>query len=316
MHTNPMPANTTTSRVDNRSQAEIAADEASWDAIFAAEERASEMRAFEAKMERNELLENRYPAHSGTRVASIGTRLDTTAQATTSAPAPTRTRTARDPRLKPGESKFNCRYKSWCTECRADIAEGTEVAGHKEGKKWKVRHFPSCPERVTTIVNPEALRKPNVRMITPGQAKLIADLQVERGVPVNPMEDGVTFAEASELISKLIKMPRISKKVRIIELHGLREGRYAVPTEDGADNKLAFYNVTERGVFIQLSDSLHAIPEAVEQAVIAKILIDPAEAARTYGRELGECGVCGRTLTNDESRAYGIGPVCRNKTGW
>jgi len=32
-----------------------------------------------------------------------------------------------------------------------------------------------------------------------------------------------------------------------------------------------------------------------------------------YGTELGECGVCGRTLTDEKSRAYGIGPVCRER---
>lgn len=30
-----------------------------------------------------------------------------------------------------------------------------------------------------------------------------------------------------------------------------------------------------------------------------------------YGQKIGRCGHCGRTLTNEESRAYGIGPVCR-----
>jgi hypothetical protein len=32
-----------------------------------------------------------------------------------------------------------------------------------------------------------------------------------------------------------------------------------------------------------------------------------------YGREIGKCGVCHRTLTNAESREAGIGPVCRDK---
>lgn len=37
------------------------------------------------------------------------------------------------------------------------------------------------------------------------------------------------------------------------------------------------------------------------------------ECARRYGREIGKCGICGRRLTNDESRAAGIGPVCRSR---
>ena len=30
----------------------------------------------------------------------------------------------------------------------------------------------------------------------------------------------------------------------------------------------------------------------------------------------GSCGHCGRTLTNEESRARGIGPICAGKMGW
>jgi hypothetical protein len=43
---------------------------------------------------------------------------------------------------------------------------------------------------------------------------------------------------------------------------------------------------------------------------------DPKVAMLRYGQELGQCGHCYRTLTNDESRAVGIGPVCRAKKGW
>ena len=28
------------------------------------------------------------------------------------------------------------------------------------------------------------------------------------------------------------------------------------------------------------------------------------------------CSLCGRTLTNDESRTRGIGPICIEKMGW
>jgi Family of unknown function (DUF6011) len=48
--------------------------------------------------------------------------------------------------------------------------------------------------------------------------------------------------------------------------------------------------------------------------MLAKIVMDGAEqASKRYGRELGNCGRCGRTLTDDASRAAGIGPVCASK---
>jgi hypothetical protein len=51
-------------------------------------------------------------------------------------------------------------------------------------------------------------------------------------------------------------------------------------------------------------------------ALLAKVLEDPQEAMRRYGLELGRCGHCHLELTNAESRAYGIGPVCRKALGW
>lgn len=46
--------------------------------------------------------------------------------------------------------------------------------------------------------------------------------------------------------------------------------------------------------------------------LINRVLEDIPAAVIRYGKELGVCGVCGRTLTNDESREMGIGPVCLN----
>lgn len=47
--------------------------------------------------------------------------------------------------------------------------------------------------------------------------------------------------------------------------------------------------------------------------VAKRIAADPREAMLNYGRQIGRCGHCDRTLTNDESRALGIGPICRNR---
>ena len=49
------------------------------------------------------------------------------------------------------------------------------------------------------------------------------------------------------------------------------------------------------------------------ESLLRLVLADPEEAARRYGLELGQCSVCGRTLTNAESREAGIGPECSKK---
>lgn len=99
-------------------------------------------------------------------------------------------------------------------------------------------------------------------------------------------------------------------------------GRYAVEI-DGA---LKFFRVDKptegrwKGytfLKVQASDEFHPIrAKAARDAILCEIAKDPKEAMLRYGREIGACGHCGRTLTNDESRGRGIGPVCANKIGW
>lgn len=103
-------------------------------------------------------------------------------------------------------------------------------------------------------------------------------------------------------------------------------GRYAVDTEDGAINEVAFYKVdrpTEGRwagyVFVRhiVGDYEERVSFANTKAILAKIAeVGAAEASARYGHEIGECGVCGRQLTNDESRERGIGPICADKMGW
>ena len=48
---------------------------------------------------------------------------------------------------------------------------------------------------------------------------------------------------------------------------------------------------------------------------IAAIAADPRGKAIDYGRETGTCACCGRTLTDKQSIALGIGPICAEKWG-
>ena len=99
-------------------------------------------------------------------------------------------------------------------------------------------------------------------------------------------------------------------------------GRYAISGKDGTTD---FYMVDKpvegrwKGytfVKLQLSDDLQRMPMSHQLTVLLRIGADPRAAMERYGREIGECGHCGRTLTNEESREFGIGPVCRAKMGW
>lgn len=108
---------------------------------------------------------------------------------------------------------------------------------------------------------------------------------------------------------------------------GRHGARFAVSTEKGAVNSLAFWWIVPDSrnngrFFLRQMIGGHDQPIRVRLGVDAmlsiarKIMEDPKEAMLQYGRELGECGHCGRTLTNDHSRAAGIGPVCAKGKGW
>ena len=53
-----------------------------------------------------------------------------------------------------------------------------------------------------------------------------------------------------------------------------------------------------------------------QQARIVDVCNDPKAAAIAYGLKFGICSCCGRELTNPESVARGIGPICASRFGW
>lgn len=88
-------------------------------------------------------------------------------------------------------------------------------------------------------------------------------------------------------------------------------GRYALVSEDG---EVKFYRATVDGLFAQGGSDLYRVTSGAA-GVVEAIAADPESASRLYGREIGSCGRCGRTLTDTASREAGIGPVCASK-GW
>jgi hypothetical protein len=106
-------------------------------------------------------------------------------------------------------------------------------------------------------------------------------------------------------------------------------GRYAIRevASDGQGETINFYKIEVPAegrwagyVFVKQitghvgEDGVRVRHPARRAAILAAIeAAGPVEAERLYGQEIGRCSRCGRVLTNDESRAYGIGPECRQK---
>lgn len=96
-------------------------------------------------------------------------------------------------------------------------------------------------------------------------------------------------------------------------------GSYGVETP-GEDftNDTTFFQlwIGDRGgwnIRMYVSDDKYKIGFPLQLKVLGQIAEDPEAAASLFGHEYGRCGICGRGLTNDESRARGIGPVCARR---
>jgi hypothetical protein len=129
-------------------------------------------------------------------------------------------------------------------------------------------------------------------------------------------EGAWTRENTSRWIGNLIKKVRELSAAVKTPAPQVEDGRYAVE-EDGVLKFFKVKNGHKAGfVFldIQASDDWHGIRDLGRiRKIVALIAADPHAAMVRYGHELGECGRCGRTLTDEASRAAGIGPVCASK---
>jgi Family of unknown function (DUF6011) len=98
------------------------------------------------------------------------------------------------------------------------------------------------------------------------------------------------------------------------KLPEVADGRYAIPKPDGT---LMFYSV-KKGTYttfvdVWASDARWPIKAKPEKDRILTAIKNDPDAGPRFGREIGRCYVCGRTLTDELSRQLGIGPVCRDR---
>lgn len=196
----------------------------------------------------------------------------------------------------------------------ASDAQMRYIAGLLEGRNWSAAcqaKYVSRAAAIATAVNVAGSEGANALLAESG------------GAPVSK-------AGASELIDWLRSQPaKAAAKPAASDLPGadvVPAGRYAIDTADGAVNALAFYKVdrpTEGRwagyVFVKhlVGGEEQRMSFAASKSILGKIAQAGAEAASArYGHEIGECGICARRLTNDESRERGIGPVCAANMGW
>ena len=134
-------------------------------------------------------------------------------------------------------------------------------------------------------------------------------------------------AQASDVIGQLLAkkdaMPKDAPKPKS-NAPEVPAGRYALKSDQ--DGEVYFFKV-EKGkdgtrwegyTFLkrQSSDDLWPIKNAEKRnRILGQIAADVPAAMALYGKEIGRCGHCHKTLTS-EWRERGIGPVCARKMGW
>lgn len=123
--------------------------------------------------------------------------------------------------------------------------------------------------------------------------------------------------------------PRPTTIVPIDLLKAVRDGRYAFRPD--ANTKWSFVRISrpKNGrmkdcIKIQtqhgddLTDRMTVYPSGhvwlpaphMIESVLLGIIVDQTQCAIDYGREIGRCCRCGKSLTDERSRHYGIGPEC------
>lgn len=176
-----------------------------------------------------------------------------------------------------------------------------------------------------------------VQPATDPMKRLIDNLLVEREhINMTPdVIDGIKAnkAQAHRFITFLLAQPKVTQipaplKVEVLvevkpeparsrlDFSAIPDGYYAL----NAEGVTKFYRVSTskrngfKNVQVQASDNLHMLFGKAGIAVLHKLVeAGLKDAQALYASELGRCYVCGRTLTDEESRAAGIGPICRDK---
>lgn len=237
--------------------------------------------------------------------------------------------------------------EAFCRSMNAPIAAHEKwVADHPDGKEHRAaprgaglvggRGKPSTHvlERHQTPITLRDFNKPRTPVAPPSEplvtapmAKFIRGLLDSRAVSDDlKARWSAQVVEGHETLSKekghkaidwLKKQPYAPKVVPTpVErpTFEVPDGRYALDSISGK-NEIVFYRVTKnRGywnVDLQVSDNWVRVNWDKAQSVLSRIEKDGwKEAMARYGKELEFCGHCGKPLTDDESRARGIGPVC------
>lgn len=137
---------------------------------------------------------------------------------------------------------------------------------------------------------------------------------------------GMTSAQASQIINRLLSLPKIAQKRQNI-LEKIPTGKYAIPADEinllldetTINGDLLFVEIRtyQKTTYMRkLVGSIGAFTRIrmshVEVERLAQIIEkDPYKYTKLFGEHYTCCGRCGAPLTDPESRRLFLGPECR-----
>lgn len=132
-------------------------------------------------------------------------------------------------------------------------------------------------------------------------------------------DNAFSMAQASIAITELKTKLSELKKSSKIEWPAVPTGRFAYQKSDDPED-IAFFHVVVKDDGFPLLWIYTPLEEiavrgfAQKRSILRKIAdLGTFECELLFGQKIGKCSRCGTDLTNPDSRAYGMGPVCRGK---
>ena len=202
---------------------------------------------------------------------------------------------------------------------RAKLPAGAQAAKLAEVENGSGPAVSAIIDRLRT--RPDLVARP----ATDGQLRFVNSLRREREMAEI---DSLPFADVTATLAALKATPIPAKAAP--ESPDVAPGYYALATGEGSHNSLAFYNVRPRNArgYINVNQVIGG--ESDSETVRGQRIYGPAgfailnrlaamtdderhAANRLFSSELGRCRRCARLLTQDHTRAAGIGDKCASK---
>lgn len=162
---------------------------------------------------------------------------------------------------------------------------------------------------------------------TPAQIGFVTSLRAQHGLQIGNPET-LTRTQASEEINRLKVLPRGDAEslpdpaARVLKV--AEEGMYRTPDGDIYKVQLAIHGsgrpYAKRMVEVakpqKVAHGVRTHEFVFESGALSKLTADmkmTLEQAKEWGALYGTCCRCGITLTNEESIARGLGPICADR---